>query len=330
MQDLGQQSTMRTPHDFLPYAKQQQIPVQMLTRSPYYFQPYLWQQRPVPSPYSYHFQPYLVSKYVVHFQPYLRRKHRSGQQFLPFEEALLFARALKLKTQKEWYAWCKSGARPATLPAHPEISYDREGWQGYGHWLGSGPVGLFNQQRPYQQRCHCPGEHYHQYPQQGGHPSYATPSPHPGNRMMLQPAPSNDAHALEPVRVPSETSSCATIVPLADYPTTVGTGVPVAVSSGPQKPDGNGHTLAADLVRTHIVSRRHGGSSLGLVSNPTPPHMVSSTDSTRTARGWKPCVYTISAKQRNFLVKEMKLSREQINSLKVECRKRKQRKAQSK
>ena len=190
------------------------------------------------------------------------QKHRSGQQFLLFEEALVFTRALKLKTQQEWHAWCKSGARPATLPAHPETFYNREGWQGYIHWLGSGPVALFNQQYPYQQRSHCPGEHYLPYPQQGGDPSYATPSSNPGNRTMFQPAPANDAHALEPVHLPSEISSSAIIVPLAS--------------------------------------------------------------------GWKPWVYTLSAKQRNVLVHKTNLSREKANSLKAECRRRKQKKAQSK
>ena len=324
MHDWGQQSIVRSPHHVLPNAKQQQTPV----RSPYHFQWYWGQQRPVPNPYAYHFQPYLASEYLVHSQSYLRQefqerpslfalepqrrcdgehqqrshcpdehqdqhqhehhhrppshrhllKHSRGQQFLPFEEALLFARALKLKTQREWHAWCKSGARPATLPAHPEISYDREGWQGYRHWLGSGPVGLFNQQYPYQQRSHCPGEHYHQYPQQGGDPSYATPSSHPGNRTMFQPAPANDAHALEPVRVPSEISSSATIVPLADLPDHGGNRCACSrfhlALESPTATATRSHQICHT---THIVSRRHGGSSLGLVSNPTPPHMVSST-----------------------------------------------------
>ena len=61
------------------------------------------------------------------------------QGFLPFKEALLYARALKLKTQKEWLA-CKSGARPANVPSRPDLTYQHDGWQGYGHWLGTGNV----------------------------------------------------------------------------------------------------------------------------------------------------------------------------------------------
>ena len=55
--------------------------------------------------------------------------------FLPFSEALAVARALRLNTAKEWRAWCKSGARPANVPAAPDTFYRDHGWQGWGHWL---------------------------------------------------------------------------------------------------------------------------------------------------------------------------------------------------
>ena len=66
--------------------------------------------------------------------------------FLPFKEALLYARSLKLKTQKEWDAWSKSGARPVNMPASPHRTYTHDGWQGYGHWLGTGAVSTKDQQ----------------------------------------------------------------------------------------------------------------------------------------------------------------------------------------
>ena len=59
---------------------------------------------------------------------------------MPFKEALVFARALKLKTQKEWQGWSKSGTRPAYIPSTPDQHYKRDGWQGYRHWLGTGTV----------------------------------------------------------------------------------------------------------------------------------------------------------------------------------------------
>ena len=57
--------------------------------------------------------------------------------FLPFKEALVYARSLKLKTQKEWVAWRNSGARPANVPTNPARTYKHDGWQGCGHWLGT-------------------------------------------------------------------------------------------------------------------------------------------------------------------------------------------------
>ena len=62
------------------------------------------------------------------------------QEFLPFKDALLNARSLKLKNQNEWHAWCKSGVREANMPSNPHTTYTHDGWQGYGHWLGTGTV----------------------------------------------------------------------------------------------------------------------------------------------------------------------------------------------
>ena len=67
---------------------------------------------------------------------------KKDKQFLPFKKALLHARSLKLKGAKQWNAWCKTGARPANIPSHPDATYKHEGWQGYGHWLGTGNVGV--------------------------------------------------------------------------------------------------------------------------------------------------------------------------------------------
>ena len=58
--------------------------------------------------------------------------------FLPFKKALLYARTLKLKSIKEWRDWAKTGARPANMPSAPDKTYKHDGWQGYGHWLGTG------------------------------------------------------------------------------------------------------------------------------------------------------------------------------------------------
>ena len=59
-------------------------------------------------------------------------------QFLPFEEALAVARSLGLPGRREWLVWCKEGMRPPNVPADPVNFYKDGGWQGWGHWLGTG------------------------------------------------------------------------------------------------------------------------------------------------------------------------------------------------
>ena len=61
-----------------------------------------------------------------------------AHQFLPFKTALLHARSLNLKGRANWREWSKSGERPANIPGCPEYVYKHDGWQGYGHWLGTG------------------------------------------------------------------------------------------------------------------------------------------------------------------------------------------------
>ena len=61
-----------------------------------------------------------------------------AKDFLPFEEALAVAQSLGLASSKEWKAWGKEGMRPSNLPSGPEQTYKHDGWQGWGHWLGTG------------------------------------------------------------------------------------------------------------------------------------------------------------------------------------------------
>ena len=56
-------------------------------------------------------------------------------QFLPFDECLRVARQLRLVSHKEWCAWCRSGARPANVPARPDQAHVHDGWFGWEHWL---------------------------------------------------------------------------------------------------------------------------------------------------------------------------------------------------
>ena len=65
---------------------------------------------------------------------------KKASKFAPFGQALTCARSLGLATQKEWYAWCKEGVRPPNVPADPRKTYKDGGWQGWGHWLGTGNI----------------------------------------------------------------------------------------------------------------------------------------------------------------------------------------------
>ena len=42
--------------------------------------------------------------------------------------------------------WRRSNARPANVHSSPERTYKQDGWQGCGHWLGTGNVGVKHNQ----------------------------------------------------------------------------------------------------------------------------------------------------------------------------------------
>ena len=49
-------------------------------------------------------------------------------------------RRLGLKSRDEWRAYCKSGKKPADIPAIPNQTYADAGWAGLGDWLGTGTL----------------------------------------------------------------------------------------------------------------------------------------------------------------------------------------------
>ena len=65
-------------------------------------------------------------------------------EFLPFEEAREFVHGLKLKSLREWQAYCHGdlkdtkGLRPPDIPSHPDMVYKGKGWKGYPDFLGYG------------------------------------------------------------------------------------------------------------------------------------------------------------------------------------------------
>ena len=63
---------------------------------------------------------------------------KAAESFLPFSGALVVARSLGLNGKEAWKAWCKEGMRPPNVPSRPDDIYEGGGWQGWGHWLGTG------------------------------------------------------------------------------------------------------------------------------------------------------------------------------------------------
>lgn len=58
-------------------------------------------------------------------------------KFRPFPEARLFVHTLGLRTQGEWFEYCKSGKKPRDIPASPNVVYKGSGWKGLRDWLGT-------------------------------------------------------------------------------------------------------------------------------------------------------------------------------------------------
>jgi superfamily II DNA or RNA helicase len=59
-----------------------------------------------------------------------------NKQFSEFASAREFVHRLKLKNQKEWYEYSKSGLKPDYIPSNPHIIYKNKGWQGSKDFLG--------------------------------------------------------------------------------------------------------------------------------------------------------------------------------------------------
>jgi hypothetical protein len=61
-----------------------------------------------------------------------------AKDMLPFTVGRAYVRKLKLRSQKEWFAWSKSGQRPSNIPGNPFQVYRDDGWVSWPDWLGNG------------------------------------------------------------------------------------------------------------------------------------------------------------------------------------------------
>ena len=57
--------------------------------------------------------------------------------YVTFEEARTFVHSLKIKNQREWIAYCKSGQKPKNIPRNGYLVYKDRGWVSLGDWLGT-------------------------------------------------------------------------------------------------------------------------------------------------------------------------------------------------
>ena len=69
--------------------------------------------------------------------------------YRPFKKARAFVRRLGLKSKDEWYEYCKSGKKPADIPASPRAVYAEAGWAGWGDWLGGTVAARLRRYRPF-------------------------------------------------------------------------------------------------------------------------------------------------------------------------------------
>lgn len=63
-------------------------------------------------------------------------RFRMSNNMLPFEQARKFVHKQQIKSNKEWYEWCKLGKNPDNIPAYPNNFYKDKGWIGWRDWLG--------------------------------------------------------------------------------------------------------------------------------------------------------------------------------------------------
>jgi len=67
------------------------------------------------------------------------------KQFRDYNQARKFIHTLKLKNEKEWMEYKRSGKKPNDIPASPNMVYKNKGWIGLGDWVGTGRVANQNQ-----------------------------------------------------------------------------------------------------------------------------------------------------------------------------------------
>ena len=106
-------------------------------------------------------------------------------KYRSFKEARNFVRSLKLKSNKKWRVYCKSGKRPFDVPTNPDKIYKKE-WKNWGDWFGTGYVSTSRRKFwPYEDAKTFvrelgikTGREWIQHAKSGKLPAYVPKSPH--------------------------------------------------------------------------------------------------------------------------------------------------------
>lgn len=75
--------------------------------------------------------------------------HASKIEYATYDDARAFVRSLGIETGTEWRAYCRgeihrSTPRPLHIPTNPHRTYRGRGWRGWGHFLGTNAVAVYN------------------------------------------------------------------------------------------------------------------------------------------------------------------------------------------
>ena len=62
------------------------------------------------------------------------------KKYVDYETAKKMIGKFKIKSQKEWFVFCKSGKKPNNIPISPANVYNNKGWISWGEFFGTGKV----------------------------------------------------------------------------------------------------------------------------------------------------------------------------------------------
>jgi hypothetical protein len=76
------------------------------------------------------------------------RVHASKYHYRSYEDGCAFVRALGIRTEPAWKAYCRGeldghGPRPLDIPSHPDRAYRGRGWTSWGEFFGTSSVASY-------------------------------------------------------------------------------------------------------------------------------------------------------------------------------------------